>query len=92
MRCQANNFGRDTNRRHARWHILQDYCISSNTSPVSNFNSPENFCTRTNINMPANHGGAHSIASTNSYLLEDEAIGPNFSIRMYDNTVRMRQQ
>jgi hypothetical protein len=52
---------------------------------------PQYFSSRTNVDMTANFRCA-AVANSKCDLLEQQTIWPDFSFRMYDDAIRMRQQ
>ena len=54
-------------------------------------NRPQNLRSRTNVNMTTDSRHA-SVIGTDGDLLEQQAIRADFSVRMDDDPVRMRQQ
>jgi hypothetical protein len=64
---------------------------------IANANGAQYLCASADIDLSTNFRRATDIdLSTNShadrYLLEDQAIRPDFCARMNDDSVRMRQQ
>jgi hypothetical protein len=51
----------------------------------------QKFGSRTDVDMTADSGRA-MLTNTERHLLEQQAIGANFSLGMDDDAVRMRQQ
>jgi hypothetical protein len=52
---------------------------------------PQNFSSRPDVDMTADSGRA-TLTNTERHLLEQQAIRADFSLRMDDDAVRMRQQ
>ena len=52
---------------------------------------PQYFSSRTNVYMTTDIRYA-TVVGTNGYLLKQQTIWPDFSFRMYDDAIRMRQQ
>ena len=54
-------------------------------------NRPQNLGSRTDIHVTTDIGHA-TVIGTNCDLLEQQAVRSDFSVRMYDDAIRMRQQ
>lgn len=52
---------------------------------------PQDFSSRAYVNMTTDVWHA-TVIGANCYLLEQQAIRADFSVRMYDDAIRMRQQ
>ena len=73
------------------WNVVYYYGIRSNPGVVPYRDRPQYFSSRTNVYMTTDFRCA-TVASTKCYLLEQQTIWPDFSFRMYDDAIRMRQQ
>jgi hypothetical protein len=87
----GNHACRHTYRSRSIWNVAYYYGIRSNPGVVPYPDRPQYFSARTNVYMATDFRYA-TVVGTNGYLLEQQAIWPDFSFRMYDDAVRMRQQ
>jgi hypothetical protein len=72
-------------------NVVYYHGVRSNPRMVPNRNRPQYLGSRTNVDMTTNLRDA-AVVSANGDLLEQQAIWPDCSIRMYDDAIRVRQQ
>jgi hypothetical protein len=70
---------------------VYDYSIRSNPRMVAYRDRAQNLGARTNIDMTTDFRRA-MLANTERYLLEQQAVRADFSVRVDDDAIRMRQQ
>jgi hypothetical protein len=70
---------------------VHDHGIRANSRMVAYRDRPQDFGSRANVYMTTDAGHA-TVVGTDRHLLEQQAIRADFSVRMYDDAVRMRQQ
>jgi hypothetical protein len=87
----GNQACRHAYRSRSTGNIVQYYGIGPNPRMVPYRDRPQNFGTRTNVDMTTDFRDA-TVVGTNSDLLEQQAIWPDSSVRMDDDAIRMRQQ
>jgi hypothetical protein len=77
--------------RRSIWNIVDHYSIRSNPRMVAYRDRAQNLGARTNVDMTTDFRRA-VLTNTERYLLEQQAVRTDFSVRMDDDAVRMRQQ
>jgi hypothetical protein len=70
---------------------VHDHGIRANPRMAAYRYRSKDFGSRANVNMTADSRHA-TVIGTDRYLLEQQTIRADFSVRMYDDAVRMRQQ
>ena len=84
-----NDARRYTDSSRTRRNVVNDNSIGTNSRMVAHRYWPNDFCTRTDIDMAANRRTALPVC-TNCHLLKEQAIGTNPAVGMNDNAVGMR--
>ena len=80
---------RYTDSSRTRRNVVNDNSIGTDPRIVTHRYRPDDFCTRADIDMPANCRAALPVC-TNCHLLKEQAIGTNPAVGMNDNAVGMR--
>jgi hypothetical protein len=72
-------------------NIVEDDGVSPNPCMAADRYRPQDFGSRADIHMTADSGRAVPIPNTQRHLLEQQAIRADFSLRMDDDAIRVRQ-
>ena len=80
-----------TYRGRSIWNIGYDYGIRSNPRMAAYCDRPQNLGSRTDVHVATDSRYA-TIIGANRYLLEQQAIRADFSVRVDDYAIRMRQR
>ena len=83
------NFGGDSSCNCSAWHIAQHDGICAHPCMRTDANRPQYLCSRSNVDMAVDYRDAWIKASSNSYLLKNEAIDTNSCIGMNYDAVWM---
>lgn len=73
------------------WNVVYHDGIRANLRMPPYRDRPQYFSSRTNVDMTSDFGCA-AVADSQCHLLKEQTIGPDFSVRMDDDAIRMRQQ
>ena len=88
--CRPNHACRHADGSRSIWNVVYDYGIRSNPCMAADRDRPQDFGSRTDVYMTADFGRA-TLTHAKRHLLQQQAIRADFSFRMDDDAIRMRQ-
>jgi hypothetical protein len=90
MTLTSNNARRHADSGRSTWNIAYDDSIRPNACVVAYRDRPQNLGARPYVDVTTDSGHA-SVIGTDGDLLEQQAVRADFSVRMYDDAIRVRQ-
>jgi len=83
----------DSDGHCATFHVLDDDRIGADPCVVADGNGPQNLCARADIDMVADYGESlNAAAASKCNLLKYKAVDSDLGARVYDDSVRVRDQ